>query len=86
MTKHAKSGMVGCSDCHSPHSVKGKTINAVQSCQGCHGNQYDARAMMPGLGRTAGDLYMRAHTFNPTPRKGGPTSSDLKEPVYATKK
>ncbi len=86
MTKHAKSGMVGCSDCHSPHSVKGKTVNAVQSCQACHGDKYDARAMMPGLGRTAGDLYMRAHTFNPTPRKGGPTSSDLKEPVYAPKR
>ena len=86
MTKHAKSGMLGCSDCHSPHTVKGKAIKAVDSCQQCHGNQYDARAMMPGLGRTAGDLFMRAHTFNPNPRKGGPTSSDLKEPVYAPKK
>lgn len=87
MSKHAKSGVAGCSDCHSPHSVKGKTVDALASCQGCHGNQFDARAMMPGLARTAGDLYMRAHTFNPNPRKPlGATSSDLKEPVFAPRR
>jgi hypothetical protein len=87
MSKHAKSGVAGCSDCHSPHSVKGKTVNALNSCQSCHGNQFDARAMMPGLARTAGDLYMRAHTFNPNPRKSlGGTSTDLKEPVFAPRK
>jgi len=82
-SKHAKSGLLGCADCHSVHSVGGKTVKAVETCAGCHGAKYDARAMMPGLGRTAGDLYIRSHTFNPAPRKGGATSSDLKDPVYA---
>lgn len=84
MSKHAQAGKAGCMDCHSSHSVEGKTIDPLQSCKSCHGDTYDARAMMPGLGRTAGDLYMRAHTFNPNPRKSlGGTSTDLKEPVYA---
>jgi hypothetical protein len=65
--------------------VKGKTIDPLASCTSCHGDKYKARDMMPGLGRTAGDLFMRSHTFNPNPRKGGATSTDLKEPVYATK-
>ncbi len=85
-SKHAKSGVVGCGDCHSAHSVKGKTIDPVASCAGCHGDKYKARDMMPGLGRTVDQLYMRSHTFNPNPRKSaGATSSDLKEPVYANR-
>ncbi|MEG1968711.1 MAG: multiheme c-type cytochrome [Burkholderiaceae bacterium] len=81
-SKHAQSGM-GCSDCHSPHAVKGKLIDSRATCAGCHGDKFDYKTYMPGLGRTAGDLYVRSHTFNPAPRKGGATADDMGPPVYA---
>lgn len=83
-SKHAKNGM-GCSDCHSPHAVKGKTIDSRETCKSCHANtpMADYKAFMPGLGRTAGDLFVRSHTFNPAPRKGGATADDMGPPVYA---
>ncbi len=82
-SKHSKSGMVGCSDCHSPHAVKGKTIDPVATCAGCHGDKYKGATMMPGLGATAATSSCARTRSIPTPRKGGATSADLKEPVYA---
>jgi hypothetical protein len=82
-SKHAKSGILGCSDCHSAHAVKGKTINTRETCTGCHGDKYPVAKYMPGLSQTAGSLFIPSHTFNPNPRTGGATSADLKPPVYA---
>ncbi|HQR22780.1 MAG TPA: multiheme c-type cytochrome [Burkholderiaceae bacterium] len=82
-SRHAKAGLLGCSDCHSAHSVKGKTINTAATCTGCHGDKYPISKYMPGTGQTAGSLFIKSHTFNPNPRPGGATSSDLKPPVYA---
>lgn len=83
-SKHAKGGM-GCSDCHSPHAVKGQTIDSRETCKSCHANtpMADYKVFMPGLGRTAGDLFVRSHTFNAEPRKGGATADDMGPPVYA---
>lgn len=82
-SKHAKQRLLGCSDCHSSHSVKGKTLNAGETCKGCHDATMDYKTMMPGLGQTAGGLFIRSHTFNPNPRKGGLTADMLPPPVYA---
>jgi hypothetical protein len=82
-SKHSKQGLLGCSDCHSAHSVKGKTINPGETCKGCHDAKMDYKAMMPGLGQTAGGLFVRSHAFNPNPRKGGLTADMLPAPVYA---
>jgi hypothetical protein len=82
-SKHAKAGLLGCVDCHSSHSVKGKTMAAGSNCQGCHAG-IDYKAVMPGLAQTAGGLMMRSHTFNPNPRKpAGITADTLPAPVYA---
>jgi len=82
-SKHAKAGLLGCNDCHSSHSVKGKTLVAGENCKTCHGASMDYKAVMPGLGQTAGGLFIRSHTFNPNPRKGGLTADQLPPPVYA---
>ena len=83
-SKHAKGGM-SCNTCHSPHAVKGKVIDSRNSCKTCHAGtpMADYKAYMPGLGRTAGDLFVRSHTFNPAPRKGGATADDMGPPIYA---
>ena len=83
-SKHTKSGLLSCIDCHSSHTVKGKTINAGETCKGCHGAAMDYKKMMPGLGQTAGGLMIRSHTFNPNPRPPrGITADQLPPPVYA---
>ena len=82
-SKHAKAGLLGCNDCHSSHAVKGKTINAVEMCKGCHGAAMDYKTVMPGTAQTAGGLFIRSHAFNPNARKGGPTADTLPPPVYA---
>jgi hypothetical protein len=82
-SKHAKNGLLGCADCHSPHTVGGKVKVASESCKACHGASMDYRKMMPGTGQTAGGLFVRSHTFNPNPRPGGPTADLLPPPVYA---
>jgi hypothetical protein len=82
-SKHSKLNVLSCVDCHSAHTVKGKTIDTRATCNTCHGDRYPFAVYMPGTGRTAGDLYIRSHVFNPNPRKGGATSADLKPPVYA---
>ena len=82
-SKHAKQGLLGCSDCHSSHVVKGETKNAGATCKGCHDAKMDYKTLMPGLGQTAGGLFIRSHAFNPNPRKGGLTADMLPPPVYA---
>ena len=82
-SKHAKAGLLGCQDCHSPHVMKGKTIKAAEICTGCHGATMDYKKMMPGTAQTAGGLFVRSHSFNPNPRPGGPTADTLPAPVYA---
>jgi len=83
---HAKTAGIGCSDCHSPHAVKGKPkIDARATCQGCHGTQYDVNKIMPGLASTASGLFVRSHTFNKQQdRPSGLTASG--EPEYFYKK
>ena len=49
-TKHAKAGLLGCQDCHSPHAVKGKVKVAGEICKACHGDKMDYKTMMPGHG------------------------------------
>ncbi len=82
-SKHAKQGLLGCSDCHSPHSVKGNTLKANETCKGCHDAKMDYKVLMPGTAQTAGGLFIRSHAFNPNPRKGGLTGDMLPPPVYA---
>jgi hypothetical protein len=82
-SKHAKQGLLGCSDCHSSHVVKGEVKDAGATCKGCHDAKMDYKTYMPGLGQTAGGLFIRSHTFNPNPRKGGLTADQLPAPVYA---
>ncbi|MBK7080531.1 MAG: hypothetical protein IPO82_04850 [Betaproteobacteria bacterium] len=82
-SKHAKAGLLACQDCHSSHAVKGKTINAAETCKGCHGATMDFKKVMPGTAQTAGGLFVRTHTFNPNPRPSGATADTLPAPVYA---
>ena len=82
-SKHAKAGLLGCADCHSPHSVKGQVKVAGDSCKSCHGASMDYKKMMPGTAQTAGGFFVRSHAFNPNPRQGGPTADMLPPPVYA---
>lgn len=82
-SKHAKAALLGCADCHSSHAVKGKTINAAETCKTCHGAAMDYKTIMPGTAQTAIGLFVRSHAFNPNPRKGGPTADMLPQPVYA---
>ena len=83
---HAKQGKAGCLDCHSLHAVEGKkAMTPTETCKSCHDDPKltDYKAYMPGLSQTAGGLFVRSHTFNPNPRKGGTTVDTLPPPVYA---
>jgi predicted CXXCH cytochrome family protein len=81
-SSHYKKNIASCADCHSPHAVAGKPmIKPRETCRGCHGDQYNVDAIMPGLASTAGNLFVKSHTFNAKQdRKGGPTASG--EPEY----
>jgi len=83
-SSHYQKGVLSCSDCHSPHAVKGKAaIEPMKTCAGCHGNTYDPAKIMPGLGSTAGNLFVRTHTFNKNQdRPGGPTATGMPEPAH----
>ncbi len=87
-SSHSKNNVLSCSDCHSPHAVKGKAeIKAAETCKNCHGTTYDAKKIMPGLASTAANLFIPAHTFNAKQdRAGGPTASGLPEPAYYYRK
>ena len=83
-SSHYKNNLLSCSDCHSPHAVKGKAaIEPMKTCAGCHGNTYDPNKIMPGLASTAQNLFVRSHTFNKNQdRQGGPTKTGMGEPAY----
>jgi hypothetical protein len=81
---HAKKGLLGCSDCHTPHAVGNKpAINAAATCSNCHGNQYaNLDAVMPGLASTAQNLFVRSHTFyGGQDRPSGPLQKDRSDPA-----
>ena len=87
-SKHSKSSIASCQDCHSPHAVGNKPkIDPRATCTGCHGSQYDWQKIMPGTGQTAGQLFVRTHTFNPKQaRTGGATDESMPAPEYFYKK
>jgi hypothetical protein len=63
-SKHYKSNVLGCNDCHTPHAGKKiKAKVAADTCKGCHGDTYSVDKIMPGTGKTADNLYLRTHTF-----------------------
>jgi nitrate/TMAO reductase-like tetraheme cytochrome c subunit len=85
-SSHYKNNLLGCADCHSAHAVKGKPRTVARdTCQTCHGDQYDVNKIMPGLAQTAGGLFVRTHTFNKhQDRPTGLTVSG--EPTYYYRK
>jgi hypothetical protein len=87
-SKHGKMNIASCSDCHSPHAVSGKPrIDPKATCAGCHGSQYDWQKIMPGTAQTAGQLFVRTHTFNPNQaRPGGMTADRMPPPEFFYKR
>ena len=81
---HFQKEVVSCIGCHSPHSGKGKPMkDARASCQSCHDPSFTVDKYMPNTGQTAQGLFVRSHTFNKNPRKGGPGASNMPRPTYA---
>ena len=82
-SKHYQSGTVSCITCHSPHAGKGK-LKKVQkdACVKCHDKSMTVEKYMPNTGQTAGNLFLRSHTFGKNPRKGGAGASDMGPPNY----
>jgi nitrate/TMAO reductase-like tetraheme cytochrome c subunit len=83
-SSHYKNNLLSCSDCHSPHALKGKAaIEPMKTCAGCHGTTYDPNKIMPGLASTASNLFVRSHTFNKNQdRPSGPTATNKAEPAH----
>ena len=77
-SKHYLNGEMSCITCHSPHAGKGK-LKKVQkeSCIKCHDASFTVEKYMPNTGQTAGNLFMRSHTFGKNPRKGGAGLGDM---------
>jgi nitrate/TMAO reductase-like tetraheme cytochrome c subunit len=63
-SKHYKSNVASCSDCHSSHAGKAPMIVAANTCQKCHDATYTVEKYMPGTGQTAAGLFIRTHTFD----------------------
>lgn len=75
---HYKSGVISCTTCHSPHADKEKAQKvAKNTCGSCHDAAYTVEKYMSGTGRIAENLFIRSHTFNKTPRPGGPVSEGM---------
>ena len=86
---HYTKNKAACHDCHSPHFVEGrKQMTAQAQCDSCHKDvRYEIDKIMPGLGSTAANLFLRSHTFNAKQdRKGGPTATGMPEPAYFYKR
>jgi nitrate/TMAO reductase-like tetraheme cytochrome c subunit len=83
-SKHSKTNLLACPDCHMPHAVTGKPmVEAKAACTQCHGSQFDWQKIMPGTGQTALQLFVRTHTFNPNQaRAGGMTADGLPPPGF----
>jgi len=63
-SKHYKSNIASCSDCHSAHAGSGPMIVPANTCKNCHDASYTVEKYMPGTGQTAAGLFIRTHTFN----------------------
>lgn len=84
-SKHSAS--LSCSTCHTPHAMASPRPAASESCQKCHGNQYDWQKVMPGTAQTALQLFVRTHTFNAQQaRAGGMTADKLPAPEFYYRK
>jgi hypothetical protein len=80
---HFQKGAMSCITCHSPHAGKGKLKKVPKdACQSCHDASYTVEKYMPNTGQTALGLFVRSHTFNKNPRKGGAGASNLLPPDY----
>jgi len=80
---HYKSGTMSCITCHSPHAGPGKIKKvAKNACGSCHDATFTVEKYMPNTGQTAGNLFVRSHTFNKTPRQGGPGVESMGTPNY----
>jgi hypothetical protein len=73
---HYKKADMSCITCHSPHAGKGKLKKVAK----CHDPSFTVEKYMPNTGKTAENLFVRSHTFNPTPRPSGPGATG--EPEY----
>jgi predicted CXXCH cytochrome family protein len=82
-SKHYQGGEMSCITCHSPHAGKGK-LKKVQkeACIKCHDASFTVEKYMPNTGQTAGNLFIRSHTFGKNPRQGGKGASDMGPPQY----
>ena len=80
---HYRSGVISCITCHTPHAGSGKTQKvARETCGSCHDASYSMDKYMPNTGLTAGNLFVRSHTFNKAPRPGGQGAGSLGPPNY----
>lgn len=80
---HYKTAGMSCITCHSPHAGQGKLKKIPQkACGSCHDPSYTVEKYMPNTGQTAGNLFVRSHTFNKTPRQGGPGAESMGVPNY----
>lgn len=80
---HFKSGEMSCITCHSPHAGQGKLKKVPKNaCGSCHDSSYTVEKYMPNTGKTADNLFVRSHTFNKTPREGGPGAESMGTPNY----
>jgi len=80
---HFKKGAMSCITCHSPHAGKGKLKKvAKDACIKCHDASFTVEMYMPNTGQTAGGLFVKSHTFNKNPRKGGPGAGEMGPPNY----
>ncbi len=76
-SKHFATNTMSCNTCHSSHSKNANRsqlkLTAAQTCATCHGTTMNLTQFMPMTGRTAGDVYMRSHTFSQyaTPQPAG---------------
>jgi len=77
-SKHYKQDLMNCASCHSAHASAGKPmIKPRETCKQCHQDDLgNVNKYMPATGKTAGDLFVRSHTFNKNQsRKGGAVAS-----------
>jgi hypothetical protein len=82
-SEHFKSGVISCITCHSPHASDGKIKKvAKNACDSCHDESYTVEKYMPNTGQTAGNLFVRSHTFNKVPHQSGPGVESMGTPNY----
>jgi hypothetical protein len=63
-SKHYKSNVASCSDCHSSHGGTKPMIVAANTCRNCHDASFTVEKYMPGTASTAAGLFIRTHTFD----------------------